>query len=128
MLMVYRRAPTAASAPALTLRHLSVPIILMKQRILDTLEDDLPPPELSPPQQAWRWLRTGGLAQGAEWRKAHEICQSGEGQHDYDHVHALVHWIEGDMGNTDYWYRRVGEARAPSIETEWARVASAIHD
>lgn len=63
---------------------------------------------------------------GPEWRKAHELCQIREGDHAYDLVHALVHWIEGDETNSAYWYRRVSEVRATDIETEWERIAAAL--
>lgn len=63
---------------------------------------------------------------GAEWDKAHAICQSREGDGAYDLVHALAHWIEGDMGNAGYWYRRVGGSRAGTIEAEWRRIAATL--
>ena len=56
--------------------------------------EDVPPAALSPPQQALWWLKKGQLAMGPEWRKAHDLCQTREGEHAYDLVHALVHWIE----------------------------------
>jgi len=84
------------------------------------------PAGLSPPSQALWWLKKGGLAMGPEWRKAHEICQSNEGDHDHDLVHALIHWIEGDQGNAAYWYRRVRATRAESIEREWQRIAAQL--
>ena len=82
-----------------------------------------PPVELSPPLQALWWLKKGGLVMGAEWQKAHVICQQDEGNPSYDVVHALAHWIEGDEANAGYWYRRVGAKRAPTIPAEWERVA-----
>jgi hypothetical protein len=87
---------------------------------------DAAPLELSPPLQALWWLRKGGFAMGPDWEKAHAICQTREGERDYDLVHALAHWIEGDMGNADYWYARVGEKRAASVEREWARIAGVL--
>lgn len=82
-----------------------------------------PPNELSLPLQALWWLKQGNLAMGPEWQKAHEICQTSEGTHAYDLVHALANWIEGDTGNASYWYRRVGEQRAATIETEWQGIS-----
>ncbi len=81
---------------------------------------------LSPPLQALWWLRKGGLAMGAEWKMAHDICQTREGDPAYDLVHALAHWIEGDSGNAAYWYRRVGDTRAASIAEEWERIAAKL--
>ena len=85
-----------------------------------------PPANLSPPQQALWWLKKGGLVMGAEWQMAHTICQQDEGNPDYDLVHALAHWIEGDEANAAYWYRRVGGKRAATIELEWERVAGVL--
>jgi len=79
-----------------------------------------PPAGFSPPQQALWWLKKGDFKFGPEWQAAHLICQQKEGTPDYDLVHALAHWIEGDVGNRDYWYRRiVGWKRAETIEDEW---------
>jgi hypothetical protein len=85
-----------------------------------------PPAGLSVPQQALWWLKKGGLAMGQDWEKAHALCQTAEGTHDYDLVHALAHWIEGDESNAGYWYRRVGAKRAATIATEWERVAKEL--
>ena len=83
---------------------------------------DKPQATLPPPLQAMWWLKKGNLSMGEEWQKAHEICQTQEGNPDYDIVHALAHWIEGDTSNAAYWYRRVGDARAASVGDEWERV------
>jgi TPR repeat protein len=90
------------------------------------LASDKAPSGLSPPLQALWWLKKGGLAMGPEWRRAHEICQAREGEHAYDLVHALAHWIEGDASNADYWYRRAGEKRAGDVAAEWTRIAAAL--
>jgi hypothetical protein len=84
------------------------------------------PSGLSVPGQALWWLKKGGLAIGPEWKKAHELCQQNEGDAAHDLVHALAHWIEGDMGNAGYWYRRVGGTRAPTIAQEWERIAAKL--
>jgi hypothetical protein len=85
------------------------------------------PQDLSQPQQALWWLKRGGFRPGPEWEQAHELCQRAEGERDHDLVHALVHWIEGDAGNRDYWYRRVAPwQRAATIEAEWQAVQAAV--
>lgn len=79
-----------------------------------------PPRDLSKPLQALWWLKKGDLRVGPEWEMAHNICQAGEGQKPFDWIHALGHWIEADLGNSDYWYRRAGEKRTkPSVAEEW---------
>jgi hypothetical protein len=78
-------------------------------RSLDAAE---PPGDVLPALRALWWLRKGGLRTGPEWQRAHEICQAHEGTRGCDLVHGLAHWIEGDTGNADYWYRRAGSRRA----------------
>lgn len=85
-----------------------------------------PSASLSRPQQALWWLKKGGLSLGPEWEKAHGLCQQDEGDCAHDLVHALAHWIEGDMSNAAYWYRRVGGNRAATILAEWDRIAALI--
>lgn len=83
-----------------------------------------PPSGLSPPRTALWWLKEGGCRMGPEWEQAHVLCQSAEGTFEYDLVHALCHWIEADISNRDYWYRRVGRGwtRAETIAVEWERI------
>jgi hypothetical protein len=86
-----------------------------------------PPSDYSPPQQALWWLKQGDFKVGAAWTRAHEICQMAEGTREYDLVHALGHWIEGDEANRDYWYRRVQPwSRQVTMETEWEEIWKAV--
>ena len=99
----------------------------MKNADVSALTAETLDPGLAPPLRALWWLRQGGFAIGPEWRKAHELCQSREGDPDHDLVHALTHWIEGDMGNAAYWYRRAGTAgKASVIAAEWQRIAKLL--
>ena len=69
----------------------------------------------------------GGLKMGPEWQAAHAICQRQEGSREYDLVHALCHWIEGDFSNRDYWYARLAPwTHAATIEAEWQAVAATL--
>jgi hypothetical protein len=86
-----------------------------------------PPATLSAPLQALWWLKKGGLATGPAWERAHAICQTAEGTPAYDRVHALAHWIEGDRGNSDYWYRRAGTGRVGADPAaEWSHQVAAL--
>jgi len=99
----------------------------MSDDLLASLQDDQPPADLSPPLQALWWLKKGDLALGQEWERAHAICQTAEGEKPYDWVHGLAHWIEGDSGNSDYWYRRVGERRVSSdASQEWHHIVAKL--
>ena len=82
---------------------------------------------MSEPQEALRLLKAGQLRVGPEWAAAHEVCQRREGTRDYDLVHALCHWIEGDTANRDYWYLRVAPwVRAATLEDEWHAVTLSV--
>jgi len=101
----------------------------MREVILSCLSQEAPPSDLSPPLQALWWLKKGGLKTGTAWERAHEICQSDEGNRPYDLVHALVHLIEGDSSNAAYWYRRAGtrqNSAAPALE--WDHIVDTLTD
>ena len=87
-----------------------------------------PPSGETPPQLALWWLKQGGFRMGPEWQKAHMICQQHEGDFAHDLVHALCHWIEGDLGNRDYWYRRLGPdwTQAATIAAEWEKAQARL--
>lgn len=79
------------------------------------------------PVRAMWWLKKGGFKTGPEWEKAHLICQEDEGDAAHAWVHALVHWVEGDEWNSNYWYRSAGKQRlADAIEAEWNAVAAEL--
>ncbi len=48
------------------------------------------------------------LARAGSWDEAHEIAQHHEGDATADWLHAVLHKLEGDVGNARYWYRRCG--------------------
>ena len=52
-------------------------------------------------------LRAIELAQAGDWDAAHELVQQQE-DNASAWVHAVLHKIEGDLGNARYWYRRAG--------------------
>ena len=91
-----------------------------------TFAADSPPADLPPALEALWWLKKGDLRPGSAWARAHALCQAHEGERAADLVHALSHWIEGDLGNADYWYRRVGSRRAGDVALEWARLVAEI--
>ena len=51
-------------------------------------------------------LKAIALAQANKWDSAHELVQQYEGDAMASWIHAVLHKIEGDMGNAQYWYRR----------------------
>ena len=54
-------------------------------------------------------LKAGLLLLHGDLDGSHRIAQAYEGDRDADAWHALVHRLEGDYGNSGYWWRRVGE-------------------
>jgi len=54
-------------------------------------------------------LRGVELALAGSWDEAHELAQRHEGDATADWLHAVLHKIEGDAGNTRFWYRRCGK-------------------
>ena len=91
-----------------------------------SLEQSEPPADLEPALKALWWLKKGNLKLGSEWEHGHNICQSGKGK-SIDWVHALAHWIEGDMGNASYWYARVDEAKTgQNVSEEWDHIVRSL--
>jgi len=68
-------------------------------------------------------------ARKGDWHGAHEIVQQHEGEPRADWIHAVLHRVEGDLGNARYWYRRCGRAlpKDESAEAEFARIAEALN-
>ena len=100
----------------------------MADRIDSTIENSAPPADMDRALQALWWLRKGNMRTGPEWERAHEICQASEGVKEFDWIHALAHWIEGDASNADYWYRRAGEVRGGADPAaEWDRIAERLN-
>ena len=54
-------------------------------------------------------LKSIALALDGEWDAAHRIVQKYEGETTASWIHAVLHKIEGDAGNSRYWYRRAGK-------------------
>jgi hypothetical protein len=52
-------------------------------------------------------LRAIELAQAGDWDAAHELVQHLE-DNTAAWIHAVLHKMEGDLGNARYWYRRAG--------------------
>lgn len=74
---------------------------------------------------AVKLLADDNFTTGPNWKVCHDLCQSHEGEADYDLGHALVHLIEGDASNARYWYRRAGQDQVQqNIEAEWKRIVS----
>lgn len=51
-------------------------------------------------------LKAVELALAGKWDAAHQIVQQYEEDATAAWIHAVLHKIEGDLGNARYWYRR----------------------
>ena len=51
-------------------------------------------------------LRAVELALAGKWDAAHEVVQQYEDDATAAWIHAVLHKMEGDIGNASYWYRR----------------------
>ena len=71
-------------------------------------------------------LKAMWLAAKDDWEGAHNIAQ------DIDtsmgsRVHGYLHWVEGDIWNADYWYRRSGITRPNvSLNEEWHSITTLL--
>ena len=54
-------------------------------------------------------LKAIDLALADQWEAAHGIVQQYESDNNAAWIHAVLHKIEGDSGNSHYWYRRAGK-------------------
>jgi hypothetical protein len=57
-------------------------------------------------------------ALGGDWQAAHLVAQGHEGEPLANWLHAVVHRMEGDLGNASYWYGRCGRALRKQVPTE----------
>lgn len=54
-------------------------------------------------------LRAVELALASEWDAAHNLVQQYEDDDMAAWIHAVLHKIEGDLGNARYWYRHADQ-------------------
>jgi hypothetical protein len=65
-----------------------------------------------------RLVEAVDCALASDWERAHLIVQDHEGDPIADWIHAVVHRIEGDLGNAGYWYGRCGRAPREEVSTQ----------
>jgi len=61
-------------------------------------------------------LKAIDLTLANKWDAAHQIVQQYEDDADAAWIHAVLHKMEGDLGNARYWYRRAD--RMEHVEDE----------
>ena len=83
--------------------------------------DPKPPAGLSPEAKALWFTKRG------DWEAAHGIAQD-IGTPTGSWIHALLHLIEGDLGNARYWFVEAGRpVKKPSqIDELWDEIAGEV--
>lgn len=83
--------------------------------------DSTPPAGLSP-ELAALWHAKAG-----NWDASHDIAQDIHTPMG-SWIHALLHLIEGDIGNAGYWFHRAGRPAVGrgQIDAEWDRIAAEL--
>jgi hypothetical protein len=73
-------------------------------------------------------LQAVELALRDEWEAAHRVVQQHDGNATASWIHAVLHQIEGDLGNSRYWYRRAGkpERAGEDPRTELAAIRAEL--
>jgi hypothetical protein len=61
-------------------------------------------------------IRAIDLALEDQWDAAHNIVQQYDADRTASWIHAVLHKIEGDRGNSLYWYRRAGKTELADRE------------
>jgi len=69
-------------------------------------------------------------ALGGNWQAAHRIVQDHDADEIAAWIHAVVHRMEGDIGNARYWYRRCRRELRESVspEAELQEIKAALLD
>ena len=84
--------------------------------------DSQPPSDYSPELQAlWH-------TKANNWEDAHNIAQDIHTPMG-SWIHALLHLIEGDIGNAGYWFRNAGRparTKSSEIDAEWTAIVTEI--
>ncbi|MEO1983745.1 MAG: hypothetical protein ABGZ24_24810 [Fuerstiella sp.] len=83
--------------------------------------DEQPPADLSAELQSLWHTKAGN------WDTAHDIAQEIQAPMG-SWIHALLHLIEGDIGNAGYWFRNAGKPNRTTeqIDLLWTEIATEL--
>jgi hypothetical protein len=85
--------------------------------------------QASPPSSRAAELRAAvGRALEGDWQAAHAVAQRFGDDPAACWLHAVVHRMEGDLGNARYWYSRCGRSLREGLSAgdELVEIASAL--
>ncbi|TLD69922.1 hypothetical protein FEM03_14405 [Phragmitibacter flavus] len=93
----------------------------VEELLESVLRDDAPPDDVSAEARALWHAKKGN------WDESHEIAQDIHSRMG-SWIHALLHLIEGDQGNANYWFHKAQKpVRKPAdIESEWRVIAAEV--
>lgn len=85
------------------------------------LKDARPPAGLGEAALALWFLKKG------DWEKSHAIAQDLHDAHGA-WIHALLHLVEGDLGNARYWFAEAGRPSVKPAQAEalWDVIAAEV--
>ena len=77
-----------------------------------------------------RLLQAVDLALRGDWQAAHLIAQDHEGERLANWIQAVVHRMEGDIGNAQYWYGRCdrGSIKPQPTEAELRQIRDELNE
>ena len=102
------------------------------QQFQQSASTDPAPPAHASPALAALWFLAAG-----EWEAAHDIAQD-LATPTGSWLHAIVHLLEGDLSNANYWFTRASRPRfpllpassahglPPEIQAEWDLLATTL--
>jgi hypothetical protein len=90
--------------------------------LVASVKRDSVPDESMPEEVKALWHAKKG-----NWDEAHEIAQEIHTSMG-SWIHALLHLIEGDQGNANYWFQKAGRpSRKPAdIDALWMEIAQKV--
>ena len=85
--------------------------------------------DAEPPDGLGDELRSLWYAKQGEWEVSHEIAQEIDTPMG-SWIHALLHLIEGDVGNAGYWFRKAGQPSrsTDAVDALWREIAVQLLD
>lgn len=83
--------------------------------------------ETQPPEGLSSELRALWFSKKGDWHQAHDIAQEIHTPAG-SWIHALLHLIEGDVGNANYWFYQANKKPVGirNIDNLWSEIASEL--
>lgn len=95
--------------------------MMTMESFLESIRDESAHPAGLSPE-----LRALWLTKADRWDEAHDIAQEIPSKTG-SWIHGLLHAIEGDFGNSGYWFHRAGRPaiKKAEIDAEWEKIVRA---